>query len=311
MNAHDAEIGAEASAGGWVADLRADRVDAVSAELDRKPRRLNAFLTEPRAHGREMWLPLHHAADAGALGCCGLLVDRGASPDCRTRFNTPWHARATPLHLACSAGHTPVVRRLVERGASVEVRDALGRSPLHQAACAGCAGSVDVLVNAGAMLDATDDAGRTALHLAIAGSSELDAGVAEASFDRGGADASSGDAEASSGGGGTSSRGASGGASGGGGSDAAYRVPTDASYAGCALRLIEAGADLDARCPKEPAGFTPLHRCVSAGPSMLAVAQTLLARGADPSLADPRDKRTARQLAEALGRAEYVQLLDT
>ncbi|MEM6750570.1 MAG: ankyrin repeat domain-containing protein [Planctomycetota bacterium] len=243
----------------WIEDVRADRVGAVAAALEAGPRRVNTFVSESCSHGEEMWLPLHHAAEAGALGAMGLLLDGGGSPDCRSRFATPWHARATPLHLACAAGRAAAVGLLLARGASVEVRDALGRSPLHLAAGAGCAEAVDVLVSAGAMLDVVDGTGRTALHAAIAGA--------------------------------------------GSGGDAG---------AGCvagALRLIEAGADVDARCPQEPEGFTPVHRCVSVGEAMLAVVEAVLSKGADTGLRDPRDGRTAAELAEALGREGYVRLL--
>lgn len=63
-----------------------------------------------------------------------------------------------------------------------------------------------------------------------------------------------------------------------------------------ALALIEAKADVDHRCPKEPGGYTPLHRCASAGPAMDAVAQRLSEAGADASLRDPRFGRTAQEL---------------
>lgn len=64
-----------------------------------------------------------------------------------------------------------------------------------------------------------------------------------------------------------------------------------------AIALIEAGADVDHTCPKEPAGYTPLHRCASAGHAMDRVAQRLHQAGADTTLADPRFGRTAQMLA--------------
>lgn len=63
-----------------------------------------------------------------------------------------------------------------------------------------------------------------------------------------------------------------------------------------ALALIEAGALVNQLCPKEPAGYTPLHRCVSAGPSMDRVAERLKQVGADQTLRDPRFGRSAAEL---------------
>jgi len=56
--------------------------------------------------------------------------------------------------------------------------------------------------------------------------------------------------------------------------------------------LIEAGADVDARCPRDPDAFTPLHRCVMHGSARVNVARRLLEAGADPTIADPAWGRT-------------------
>lgn len=63
------------------------------------------------------------------------------------------------------------------------------------------------------------------------------------------------------------------------------------------LALIDAGAEVNHTCPKEPAGYTPLHRCASVGGSMRAVASRLIDAGADPSLRDPRLGRTPGEVA--------------
>lgn len=63
-------------------------------------------------------------------------------------------------------------------------------------------------------------------------------------------------------------------------------------------RLIQAGADVNARCRHDPAAFTPLHRCVLMGPSRLSVARDLLEAGADPTIADPAHGRTPLELAK-------------
>lgn len=72
-----------------------------------------------------------------------------------------------------------------------------------------------------------------------------------------------------------------------------------AGQADAALVLIDAGADINHRCPKEPGGFTPLHRCVSVGSTMRGVFDRLIEAGADRTLKDPRDGRTADELAGA------------
>lgn len=69
-----------------------------------------------------------------------------------------------------------------------------------------------------------------------------------------------------------------------------------------AIVLIEAGADMDHRCPKEPAGYTPLHRCASVGQAMDAVADRLRQAGADMTLKDPRFNQTADDLKAASAR---------
>ena len=74
------------------------------------------------------------------------------------------------------------------------------------------------------------------------------------------------------------------------------RTPLHWAIAGghteAALLLVGAGADVDHLCPKEPAGFTPLHRCASVGPAMDAVAERLVEAGADASRRDPRFGKT-------------------
>lgn len=63
-----------------------------------------------------------------------------------------------------------------------------------------------------------------------------------------------------------------------------------------AIALIEAGADVDHRCPKEPAGYTPLHRCATKGEAMGEVSDQLRQAGADTTLRDPRFEKTAADL---------------
>lgn len=65
-----------------------------------------------------------------------------------------------------------------------------------------------------------------------------------------------------------------------------------------AMDLIDAGADPNHRCPKEPLGYTPLHRCFSINrPEMRHVVDQLVAAGADQTLRDPRHSKTAEELS--------------
>lgn len=205
-------------------------------------------------------MPMHFAATAGHVAAIDALLARGVHPDCRTRFLTPMHARQTPLHLAAAAGHGEAVRRLLEAAAEVEVRDALGRSPLWLAARHRHAGVVVQLVRRGADPDAKDAQGRTPLHAALL----LHQSSSEPDPGR---------------------------------SDHPDAPPFDPA---AALAVLDAGADPAAVCPKDPDGYTPLHRCVLLGDASRPVVERLLAVGADPSVADPRFGRTAAALAEHL-----------
>ena len=153
----------------WLSAVEAGDVASVASGLSAEGKWLNTFVTRGVEHGQEMWLPLHFAASAGAVKSARLLIERGGSVDCRTRFTSPLHARQTPLHLAASGGHGGVVALLLEHGASVEVLDAGQARPLHLAARSGSAGVVATLIEAGAGLEARDGQQRTALHLAILG----------------------------------------------------------------------------------------------------------------------------------------------
>jgi ankyrin len=223
--------------------IRTGNRDATVASLRDQPGWLNHFSSEPAAHGPEMWLPLHHAAHTGHTSIVRLLLEQGASPDCRTRFQTPTHGRATPLHLAVSAGHVGVVEALVAAGAELDVLDAALCSPLHLAARHGHPDLVSKLIKAGASLELRNSNDRTALHEAIRSSPDVEDKAANA----------------------------------------------------CAIFLIDAHADVNATCPKEPEGYTPLHRCACTGELRRPVMQRLLEAGADRMLRDPRRGHTAQE----------------
>lgn len=216
------------AANAWVDAICRDDVEQVRKFLGEQPGRGNQFVTQPVPWGQEMWMPLHFAADAGAGRVVALLLDRGIQPQCRTRFDTPMHARQTPLHLSAKQGQPTIIQALIDHDAEVDVLDARSDRPLHVAARHGHADAVQALVAAGASLDPRNGNGRTPLHEAIRSSE----GVSD-----------------------------------------------DAANA-AALALIEAGADVNADCPKEPEAWSPLMRCEAMGQQRAVVAQALRQRGA-------------------------------
>lgn len=180
------------------------------------------------------------------------------------------------LHRAAEAGSVELVTQLLEAGASVDARTRF-RTPMHGRETAliiagrcGHEGVAGLLLEAGADAGLLDATHRGALIHAAAGGHTGVVGLLLA---------------------------------GGAGVDAVddqQRTPLHWAIAGghaeAALALIEAGADVDHRCPKEPGGYTPLHRCASAGESMKAVMDRLIDAGADRTLADPRYGKTADDL---------------
>ena len=183
---------------------------------------------------------------------------------------------------------------------------------LHRAAASGAVGLVGLLLTAGASIDArtrfrTPMHGReTALliasrcgHLAVAElllAHHADAGLLDANH-------RSALSQAAGGGHVEIVKQLIGAGAGVDAVDDQQRTPLHWSIAGghvdAALVLIEAGADVDHACPREPGGFTPLHRCVSAGGAMSAVVERLIEAGADTTLRDPRFGMTADELARA------------
>jgi ankyrin repeat protein len=148
--------------------VQADDTAAMERLLAQRPKLVHGFTEQPRDHGTEYWLPLHYAAEAGHLAAARMLLDYGAHAEARTRFQTPYHARATPLHLAAGGGHTPLVALLLDHEAWTESRDAHARSPLAWAVRGGHPEAVTRLLEAGAMVDPVNNADQTPLHEAIA-----------------------------------------------------------------------------------------------------------------------------------------------
>jgi len=185
------------------------------------------------------------------------------------------------LHRAAAIGGVGMVGLLLEAGASIDARTRF-RTPMHGRETALLIASrcghdqiVDQLLGRHADAGLLDANHRSALsHAAEAGSVE----VIERLIDAG--------AEVDA-------------------VDDQQRTPLHWAIAGGhtdpALALIDGGADVDHACPKEPGGFTPLHRCASAGGAMARVAEQLKEAGADTTLRDPRFGKTAQELAPDSG----------
>lgn len=204
-----------------------------------------------------------------------------------------------PLHEAAQAGARRCVAWLLTQGAAPDSRTRY-RTPmharqtaLHLAAQAGQAEILTELLQAGGTALVLDAQGNTPLHLAAQAGRRA---AAEALLDARLLPDRPDDA----------------------GRSAVHRLiqgPDDKRFEELDQRvellslLLDRGADVNARCPKEPQGFTPLHRCVALGSDRLPLAQRLMERGADLSLADPATKHTPAQLAQTLGQQDYIALL--
>ncbi|MEM9020000.1 MAG: ankyrin repeat domain-containing protein [Planctomycetota bacterium] len=142
---------------------------AVGEMLLRRPGLANVYVLELCDWGEEYWLALHHAAVVGEVQVARLLLDAGASPDSRTRFRTPMHARESAVLIAVKHGRVDLVRLLLDRNGQFEVRDANHVSALSHAAAIGSEPIIEMLLGRGAMTDPIDDQQRTPLHHAIRG----------------------------------------------------------------------------------------------------------------------------------------------
>ena len=181
------------------------------------------------------------------------------------------------LHRAAEQGGLGLVRLLLDRGASIDARTRF-RTPMHGretplilASRFGRADVAKLLLDRHAGVDLLDANHRSALsHAAEAGHTPIverliGFGAAVDPVDDSG------------------------------------RTPLHWAIAGghveIAIELIEAGADPNHLCPKEPMGYTPLHRCFSVNrPEMRHVVDHLVAAGADQTLRDPRHGKTASEL---------------
>ncbi|MEM9419607.1 MAG: ankyrin repeat domain-containing protein [Planctomycetota bacterium] len=197
-----------------------------------------------------------------------------------------------PMHFAARAGHLAAVELMLEHGVHPDCRTRFTtpmharQTPLHLASAGGHVEVVQCLLTARAEIEVRDALQRSPVWLAARhGQAQVITLLSKRRADL----------EAR---------------------DVQQRTPLHASLlssqnpfdAAAAAALLEAGADPNATCPKEPEGFTPLHRCVVLGAGALPVADELLQRGADVNAADPRNAQTPIGLAQEFGDSDFVAL---
>jgi ankyrin repeat protein len=107
--------------------------------------------------------PLSHAARSGHLERVDLLLARGAPIDARNL------AGATALFVAAEAGQASVAQRLIERGADIKLTGRSGVSPIAAAAYVGNDAIVETLLAHGADERVADDTGKPPIVYAAAG----------------------------------------------------------------------------------------------------------------------------------------------
>jgi ankyrin repeat protein len=208
--------------------------------------------------------PLSHAARSGHIEMLDLLLARGAPIDARDLNG------ATALYQAAERGQGAVVQRLIERGADVHLTGRSGVSPVAAAAYAGRDSIVGMLLAHGADARAPDDTGKPPVIYAAA-SGRLD--IVKQLMAAGNIDLNARYANdlsllmwAS-------------------GPD--EKIP-EAQAIEVVSYLLDNGAHIDDR---DDRGRTALMTAAEGGHT--AIADLLLARGADPSLKDKAGKRAA------------------
>lgn len=117
-------------------------------ELNRKYETDKAQLT-----AIEVSLTLFAAADADCINLATILLDGGASVDARDRLG------ARPLSHAARAGHLDMVELLLARGAPVDARNLAGSTALYFAAERGQVAIVQRLIDRGADVNLTGRSG--------------------------------------------------------------------------------------------------------------------------------------------------------
>lgn len=108
--------------------------------------------------GRDVFGPLHLAAEKGRREMVELLIDAGADVNSRGPLGL------TALHRAAQQDHVEVVKLLLERGAEVDTRHDMGATPLLVASIASCPEVAKALLAKGADVNAANQDGFTPLH---------------------------------------------------------------------------------------------------------------------------------------------------
>jgi uncharacterized protein len=85
------------------------------------------------AYSHDGWTALHLAAFFGHRDLVGLLIDRGADINARSK-SVRFAQENTPLHAAAANRQTAAAEVLIDRGADINARDGRGFTPLGLAA---------------------------------------------------------------------------------------------------------------------------------------------------------------------------------
>ena len=236
-------------------------------------RSLLAKGADPNVPDRDGRTAVHGAAAISAVETMQALLAAGGNPDRRDKDGN------APLHLASAApllsGAVPTIRLLLRAKADPGIANGEGRTALHVAASHHeQPEAVDALVAHGADANRKDRWGSTALHAAVGPNPGWPGwsgaglpGIVQALL-AGGADPRLSDGE---------------------GLSALQRFVREGTGSGeTAALLIEAGADSNGKYPN---GEAPLHAAVRTGGTRgkVAVAEALLAGGADPCIRDAQD----------------------
>ena len=224
---------------------------------------LHAALTACSADGGDRLAAWLHAAERGPSTYRPVAAPHGDE-------------QHLPLHRAAELGSAPAVRQLLAAGARPDARTRFTsplharQTALHRAAAAGHADVVRVLLEAGADPEVRDALGRGPLWLAArrrhpaALDHLLHASAIVDARDAGGRTPLHA---------------------------ALLRTadePFDAPAASAVLDLLlNAGADPNATCPRDPAGYTAWRRATALGPEAERLLDRLREAGADPDLAPP------------------------
>ena len=223
---------------------------------------LDAALADPDSAHLDRWL---HAAPRGVSTYVAVPCAWGEES---------W----LPLHHAATQGKAAALTTLLTAGARPDARTRFAtpmharQTALHLAAAAGHATVLATLRDAGAEVEVRDARGRAPLWEAARGRHD----AAVAALLSAGADPNARDA-----GGRTPLHAAL--------MPAALGEPVAgvAGVAGVVTRLLDAGADPNATCPREPAAYTPVRRAAALGAAGEGLVHQLRDAGADPQLAPP------------------------